>query len=251
MTKKNYTAPALEKGLAILRLLARQQKIMSASEIAAELGRSKAELYRMLLTLETQGYICRDETGTGYAMTSRLFELGMQKPERQALVTLSAPHMQTLARETGQSCHLTVVSQDAIVVIARAESETNFGFSIKIGFRVSAINGTSARIFYAFQPRHQQAEWLRWIRAQAPRQELRAFLEDARIAGRQGYFCRDSFYTQGVTDLVAPIMVNGRSIAALVIPFIDHINNPVRQTDALQKLIVTARQISYALQQDA
>mgnify|MGYP003583588565 CR=1 FL=1 len=52
-----YRAPALEKGLDIIELLASETEPMSPSQISQRLGRSMSELFRMIQVLEHRGYI--------------------------------------------------------------------------------------------------------------------------------------------------------------------------------------------------
>jgi len=49
--KSRYTAPALEKGLDILELLASVSEALTHSEIASRLGRTITEVFRMLVCL--------------------------------------------------------------------------------------------------------------------------------------------------------------------------------------------------------
>ena len=56
-TKKNYSAPALEKGLDIIELLSESSDGFSQAEIAKELNRSVNEIYRMLNILVSRNYI--------------------------------------------------------------------------------------------------------------------------------------------------------------------------------------------------
>ncbi|CAM5207349.1 Transcriptional regulator, IclR family OS=Bosea thiooxidans OX=53254 GN=SAMN05660750_04639 PE=4 SV=1 [Bosea thiooxidans] len=56
-----YRAPALEKGLDIIELLASSASGMSLTAIASTLGRSMGEIYRIALALEARGYIRRDQ----------------------------------------------------------------------------------------------------------------------------------------------------------------------------------------------
>ena len=46
--KKNYSAPALEKGLDIIELLSDTKSGLSQAEIAKKLNRTVNEIYRML-----------------------------------------------------------------------------------------------------------------------------------------------------------------------------------------------------------
>ena len=52
-----YTAPALEKGLDILELLADAGEGLSQNQVAARLGRSVGEIFRMLEVLERRGWL--------------------------------------------------------------------------------------------------------------------------------------------------------------------------------------------------
>jgi DNA-binding IclR family transcriptional regulator len=73
-TAARYSAPALEKGLDVLELLASQPHALSLQEIAQRLGRSSAELYRMLDVLVQRGWLARLPDAS-YGLTLRLFEL--------------------------------------------------------------------------------------------------------------------------------------------------------------------------------
>src|SRR5688572_13597466 len=82
-----YTAPALEKGLDILELLAGEGDALSQAAIAQRLARSTAELFRMLSVLERRGYVTRHADG-GYRLSLRLFELAHQHPPLKRLLSI-------------------------------------------------------------------------------------------------------------------------------------------------------------------
>src|SRR5438552_14932245 len=70
-----YRAPALEKGLDVLEMLAAQSEPMTLTAIVTRLGRSHGELFRMVQVLEYRGYIEQEPGGAGYRLTDRLFSL--------------------------------------------------------------------------------------------------------------------------------------------------------------------------------
>ena len=55
--EKRYSAPALEKGLEIIELLARTPDGLGLTDISEHLGRTKTELFRMLCVLHDAGYL--------------------------------------------------------------------------------------------------------------------------------------------------------------------------------------------------
>ena len=56
-----YRAPALDKGLDIIELLAAAPAALSIAEISEGVGRSRGEIFRMLQVLEERDYIARNE----------------------------------------------------------------------------------------------------------------------------------------------------------------------------------------------
>ena len=74
----SYAAPALEKGLDILELLASSGRPMGTRQLAEELGRSKNEIFRMVHVLLGRGYIQRDPATDLLMLSNKLFTLGMQ-----------------------------------------------------------------------------------------------------------------------------------------------------------------------------
>src|SRR5690625_6410198 len=72
---RKYRAPALEKGLDVLELLASHGGPLTTSQMATLLGRSVSELFRMVLALEYRGYIALAE-GRSEEHTSELQSRG-------------------------------------------------------------------------------------------------------------------------------------------------------------------------------
>src|ERR1700751_5489577 len=99
-----YAAPALEKGLDILELLASVSEALTHSEIANRLGRTITEVFRMLVCLEERGYISRTTSDERYQLTLKLFELVHHHHPLQRLVAQARPLVQQVASETSQSC---------------------------------------------------------------------------------------------------------------------------------------------------
>ena len=56
-----YTAPALDKGLDILEVLANADQSMSLNALAKAMGRTVSEIFRMAVTLEQRGYLILDD----------------------------------------------------------------------------------------------------------------------------------------------------------------------------------------------
>ena len=74
---ENYQAPALKKGLEVLEFLSGKAEPYALSDLARALGKSRNEIYRMVIVLERLGYLARTD-GDRFALTRKLFDLAMQ-----------------------------------------------------------------------------------------------------------------------------------------------------------------------------
>jgi DNA-binding IclR family transcriptional regulator len=215
-----YRAPALEKGLEILELLARSREPMSLNAISRELQRSVSELFRMVQVLEFHGYVEVASSGDGYVLTNKLFALGMARAPTRDLHDAALPVMHRLVERIRQSCHLGVVSADQMVIVARVEAPGDLGFSVRIGYRRALVDSTSGLVLYAFQPDLVRREWKTRLSAAVGRREWLDFERRGHAARRAGYVQAESHAVQGVVDLSAPVTQSGSVAAALTIPYV-------------------------------
>jgi DNA-binding IclR family transcriptional regulator len=248
---RRYRAPALEKGLDILELLAGEGAPMSLSEIATALDRSPGELFRMVQVLEFKGYLAPKPTGEGYVLTNKLFALGMAQAPTHTLLEAALPAMRALTDRIGQSCHLAVASNDQMVVVARIEAPGDIGFSVRIGYRRGLAAATSGLVLFAFQPEKVREAWLARFFADAPPAKRRDFVKRADALREQGYLRAPSDFVQGVVDLSAPVIEGDGVSAALTVPFIHRMPLFCTMEDAIPHLRATVVQISESLGQHA
>src|SRR4030095_1080692 len=110
-----YAVPALDKGLDVLELLAREAGGLSLNEIARTLGRTSSELFRMVIALARRGYI-EQRDGDRYMLTLKLFEMAHRHKPIKSLTAAAAPLMLDLVQRALQSCHLTVFFAGRVMV---------------------------------------------------------------------------------------------------------------------------------------
>lgn len=144
--RRKYAVPALEKGLDIVEYLSEQAVPMTQSQLARALNRQPGELFRMLTCLEGRGYVHRDPTNGGYALTLKLFQLARIHSPFEALIAAARPRMRALADEVRESCHLTVIDDDKVLVLAQEESPNPFRLSVEVGSTHSMIRTNSGRL---------------------------------------------------------------------------------------------------------
>ncbi len=223
-----YRAPALDKGLDILELLAGVDGGLTQAEIAKRLDRSPNEFYRMLDRLVRRGYVTRLD-GDRFSLTLKLFGLAQLHAPVRRLVSFAVPLMRELAESSRQANQLVVFDRGNAVVIAQQEAPGYWGISIRVGSRISLFDTGSGHILLAFrtgQERDRMIAESGGAESNDPRltPELLTRLD---LIRSRGYEMMPSAQTAGVINLSAPVIgADGMAIAALTIPYITLINAP-------------------------
>jgi DNA-binding IclR family transcriptional regulator len=241
---RRYKAPALEKGLDILELLATTSSPMTLTAIVNQLGRSHGELFRMVQVLEFRGYIEQDASADGYLLTDRLFSLGIQRPKTHSLVEVALPVMRQLAQDLDQSCHLALHTLGDMVVVARMESSEQLGFSVRVGYRRPMVKSASGAVLYAFQPEDIRRRWETMLNPPLDEKALAAWRTHADEIRQREVELTPSHFVAGVTDISAPVMRGGVAAAALTVPFLDKLGPQVSKEQAALRVRKAALSIA-------
>lgn len=249
--RKLYSAPALEKGLDILELLAVTPDSVGLSELAAKLGRSVGEIFRMLAVLEQRQYVAAQESSDKFQLTMKLFQLSHMHLPINMLVNAAAAPMRRLSQHTGQSCHLAILDDAVIRIIARQESFADLSFSVRVGTQAPVFQSCSGNILYAFADARVR-ESLRRSAGENAGVALDQDATDTRAATirRQGYYEVTSAKTVGITDIGYPVFDHSGAITAvLAIPYLDQVDadRAAGLARAHAELALAAREISERL----
>src|SRR3954451_17171660 len=131
---RTYSVPALEKAVAILELIARSGRDLSASEIYTALAIPKATAFMVLNSLERHA-IVKKSRDNHYSIGVKLYELGNAYISNLDIVQVSRPHLVDLMRETGFAAHLAIVLDARVLFIDKVEPNTFTRFSTFPGMR--------------------------------------------------------------------------------------------------------------------
>jgi len=241
-----YRAPALEKGLDIIEVLAASPRPMAPKHISKHLNRSVSELFRMVQVLESRGYVAMAENQSGYEVTNKLFLLGLSRGISKNLLDHALPILRSLSENVLQACHIVVASDDQTVVIGQMDAPAAPSFHIRVGFRQNIVESASGIVLYAFQKPKIRNAWREALRSGVPEDEWMRLDDQAERALTDGYLVAKSVYSDSITDIACPIFSDRGLIAALTIP---HIRSKlsVSVDECAGSLVEAGRNLSKAL----
>lgn len=244
-----YRAPALDKGLDILELLAGHRDGLTRAEIVTALDRSASEIYRMLERLVARQYVLRSIGGDRYSLSLKLFALAHQHPPVGRLVAQALPILDAYAGKAEQSCHLGMYDRGNVLIVAQVPGPASWGLSIRLGARVNLLDTGSGHVLLACQTDARRAQMLAEHiviegEVSIPQEELSRTLAQIRA---DGYKQRESLQSYGVVDISCPIFgPDGSALAVVTSPYIRRIDQHIGPSldEARQRLQDAARELS-------
>jgi IclR family transcriptional regulator, pca regulon regulatory protein len=209
---------SLERGLAIIRVFGPHQPSMSVSEIAAELGLTRAAVRRFLLTLSELGYV-RGQ-GNRFELTPRVLELGYSYLSALSFPDIALPRLEQLVAETGEASEGSILDGADIVYVVRVPGPAMMTISVNVGARRPAYATAMGRVLLAALPDDQLDAYvnthpLEPILAATITDEdaFRAELSDVRA---RGFALVNQELEEGLVAIAAPVHDrSGRVLAAI------------------------------------
>ncbi|MFB2553192.1 IclR family transcriptional regulator [Ensifer soli] len=247
--KPSYSAPALTKGLEVLELLAEANAPLTMKAIADRLGRSKNEIFRMLVALQERRYIERDPETDAFTLTDRLFKLGLHTPTAQDLMTVAMPELSRIAEESRQSPHLVVIHRGFTVVTAAVPGGEDMSLTLRLGYGRLSTDATSGQVILAFQSEAAARKLIDEAELHAPapidRVQLGRQLQAIRARGHELHDSRDLV---GITDICCPVIgADGNAVASVIIAYINRHIRVSRHQETLAVLKAACARMSTRL----
>ncbi len=216
--KNEYRAPALEKGLDILELLAASTVPLTKKQIAEKLERSISEIFRMLSVLVERQYIEFDSEQSAYSLSLRMFVLSNQHPPVAQMLKRATPMMEELCLKVNQSCHLSQYKHGELVVISVQESPYKMGFGLRLGVTLDVCSSGSGIVLLAFSSQEQREKILK--QTDATEAEIQHALANIAKTQSDGYYVGASPQISGVTNISFPIFgALGDLMAIMTVPY--------------------------------
>lgn len=236
------------RGLEVIRSFSVLAPSQTLSEVAVRTGLTRAGARRILLTLQTLGYVHSD--GKHFRLTPRILDLGFAYLSSTPLWNLAGPVMEKLADTTQESCSATVLDGLDVVYVLRVHTHKIMSTNLGVGSRLPAFWTSLGRVLLAAMPDDQ----VQALMDRCPRSQFTRFtqISDAglweaiRQARQQGWCLVSEELEEGLISVAAPVRNGlGQVVAALNISGqANRTSAEVMQRDLLPQLLATCETIS-------
>ncbi|NNN20015.1 MAG: IclR family transcriptional regulator [Acidimicrobiaceae bacterium] len=218
---RSYRVEALAKGLRLLSLFSAERPALRVKDLVDLTGIPMPTVFRLVATLEEEGYLERTPDSMVRPGTSVL-ALGFAAVQGLDIVQNSRSTMRELAAATGETVNLGVLYSDQVLFVARVpRRDSLLAAGIRVGSTVPAVFSSIGKVILADLT---EAELYRCIsdasfsgrwgpNAVRTMGELLPQLESAR---RDGYVIQQETAIPGLSSIAAPIRQGGGAVVAAI-----------------------------------
>ncbi|AYZ63123.1 IclR family transcriptional regulator [Burkholderia multivorans] len=206
------------RGLAVIRAFDANRPEQTLTEVASATGLTRAGARRILLTLQTLGYV--DADGRLFRLTPKILELGFAYLTSMPFWNLAEPVMEQLSAQIHESCSAAVLDRTEIVYVLRVPTHKIMTINLSIGSRLPAYCTSMGRVLLsALDDATLDATLAQsGIRAHTARTvtELGELKAAIALVRQQGWAIVDQELEVGLLSISAPIRNRrGQIIAAM------------------------------------
>ncbi len=212
---------SLEKGLAVLEILAATPAGLTLTQVAEKAGLTRAGARRLLLSLVATGHVGQD--GRRFLMTSRLLAMARTWLDGVSLWDFALPYMRKVAGALDESCSAAILADTDVVYVARVSGERIMSVALSVGTRLPAYCTSMGRVLLSDLPAQDLEGVLR--RSSISARTAKTLTDPADIAhavrraAEQGFALVDEELEIGLRSIAVPVRDrNGRIVAAINVP---------------------------------
>lgn len=248
---QGQTIAAVERAADVLALFARRASPnLGVTEIAQELGLSKAVVHRILSSFRAKEFIELDDATRRYRLGRQALALGLAYLDTIDVARMAHPTLQRLVEATNETATLSVRVGDGRVYIDQVTPPIDIKMMVKLGEHHPLHAGGSSKAMLAFLPPEEQEAYLAGPlvrltdRTITDVDALRAELAEIR---RRGYAVSFGERQAGAGSVAAPLL-DHRGLPVAVISVCGPVERFRGEVDELTAhLLAATRELSSRL----
>jgi IclR family transcriptional regulator, KDG regulon repressor len=249
---EKYVVKVLEKAMRILDVYSRIENAFTLDDLTKRTGLDKSTVFRILRTMEKNGYIRYDQEDGFYRLGLRFMELGGVVYSSTSVRKSASPYLDAIARSLKATILVGVVIDDQFSYIDKKEGDSILRIPSYLGAKMPPTESFLGLTLLAFMDPSERKRVLRQhpLKKHTERtvtrvREVEATLDRAR---QRGYFLERGEFFDGVIQLGVPIRgVGGNTVAALGACAQEFRVSDENVAEAVQELMETAKLISREL----
>lgn len=218
--KSDYLIQSVSHALDLLEQFHDEVDELGVTELSKRLKLHKNNVFRLLATLESRGYIEQNKVTENYRLGLKTLELGQTFVKQMGLLRQARPVLENLVHECNETSYVAILKDLHIIYLDVVETDLTVRVVPRVGSRLPAYCTAAGKVQIAYMSEEDLEQYLppKDLKPLTPntitdrdklKQQLRQVVED-------GYAIDDEELDIGVRCVSAPIRDYTRRIIGAV-----------------------------------
>ncbi|MED4884495.1 MULTISPECIES: IclR family transcriptional regulator [Bacillus] len=252
MAKTKNKSNSLDNALKLLDLFSMDVSELGVTEIANKLGIAKSTAHRLLITLESEGFVMKNRETSRYHLGVPLLVLVNLVSSRLKILEVGRPIIRQLVEKTGESAHIAILKKGEVFYLCKEDCKHPVEMLTHIGRKNPPHCTSAGKVIFAYKPKDFIENYIKehGLHPYTPYTitHPEEFLRVLKQIKQQGYAISKEELHEGITSIAAPITVNQQVAASVsIVGSIKRIH-PTNYHSLTKSVIQAADQISHKLE---
>ena len=218
--KSDYLIQSVSHALDLLEQFHDEVDELGVTELSKRLKLHKNNVFRLLATLESRGYMEQNKVTENYRLGLKTLELGQTFVKQMGLLRQSRPVLEWLVRECNETSYIAIVKDFDIIYLDVVETDLTVRVVPRVGARLPAYCTAAGKVQLSYMSEEELEQYF-------PGRELKAFTQNTitekdkliqhlKKIAVQGYAIDDEELDIGVRCVGSPIRDYTRRIVGAV-----------------------------------
>jgi len=211
----------LRKALAVLDAFAAAERPLTVAEVALRAGVTRPTAHRLIQTMVGNGYLAQDPEDGRITAGYSVLQLAASLLDTNILRLESLPHLEALAKATGERVSLGILHRNRMLYLAGVEKPSLPTIYSRFGKTAPAYCSALGKAILAHLGEPELRSYLRnnpLVRyTESTLTDEAALSAELAEVRRKGFAVDNEEHTPGMACIGAPILVHGAPVAAIAV----------------------------------
>ncbi len=216
--KSSYIIQSVTNAFDLLEEYRGEETELGVTDLSKRLGLHKNNVFRLLATLESRGYMEQNKVTGNYRLGLRVLELGQVFIKHMGLVKMARPILEEISAKCNETAYLGVIRDDRVVYVDVVEATRPVRVVSRVGVGLPVYCSGVGKAQIAFESVDEVDRVLAEIPlkhyTENTLKDRAALMEQLEQVRAQGYALDDEEFDEGIRCVGVPVRDYTRRVIA-------------------------------------
>lgn len=217
--KSNYIIQSVAHALDVLEEFQAGSDELGVTELSKKLKLHKNNVFRLLATLESRGYIEQNKTTENYRLGIKCLELGQMYIRQMGLLKLAKAILEELATICGETSYISILRDNDVVYLDSVEGKATVRVVSRVGLHLPVHATAAGKSLIMFESEDELKKKMPLeLKKLTPNtlDSLDDLMRELQVSAERGYTTDIEEFEMGVCCVGAPVKdYTGRIVGAI------------------------------------